>query len=526
MFSRVAVGGDWHSLRADQTGSKMKSNVNMNIADVLIIGGGVNGTGIARDAAGRGVSVVLVEQGDLASATSSASTKLFHGGLRYLEQYDFLLVRKALKEREILLRNMPHISRPMRFVLPHVKGMRPAWMLRIGLFIYDHLGGRSMLPGTSVVDLRTDMAGRSLKAGLRRAFEYSDGWVDDARLVVLNACDAAGRGAQVLSRTKLVSARRDGGNWVAELVDMQTGAAFQIQARALVNAGGPWVNTVIDALEGVAAPDPVRLVRGSHIVVRKLFDHDRPYFFQLSDGRIIFAIPYQDDFTLIGTTDVDHHTDPAKAECSAEEAAYLCRAASDYFAKPVEVSDIVWTYSGVRPLDDTLEGNASTASRDYHIKVSDQNGQAPLISIYGGKITTFRKLSEQAVAKLGAYIELTGQPWTDHTPLPGGDFPMLGCDALAEKLSLDFPFLATASCHRLVSAYGTLAWKMLGEVKTVEGLGLHFGGGLFACEVKWLMSQEFARTAEDILWRRSKLGLVLTPDQVAVLENWLKEARA
>jgi glycerol-3-phosphate dehydrogenase len=291
----------------------MKSNLNTDIADVLIIGGGVNGTGIARDAAGRGASVVLVEQGDLASATSSASTKLFHGGLRYLEQYDFLLVRKALKEREILLRNMPHISRPMRFVLPHVKGMRPAWMLRIGLFIYDHLGGRSMLPGTHVLDLRTDIAGGPLKAGFRRAFEYSDGWVDDARLVVLNACDAADRGAQVLTRTKLVAARREGGHWVADLQDTRTGAVVQKRARALVNAGGPWVNKVIDALDGVVPPDPVRLVRGSHIVVRKLFDHDRAYFFQLPDGRIIFAIPYQGEFTLIGTTDVDHTSDPATA---------------------------------------------------------------------------------------------------------------------------------------------------------------------------------------------------------------------
>ena len=504
----------------------MKSNLNTDIADVLIIGGGVNGTGIARDAAGRGASVVLVEQGDLASATSSASTKLFHGGLRYLEQYDFLLVRKALKEREILLRNMPHISRPMRFVLPHVKGMRPAWMLRIGLFIYDHLGGRSMLPGTHVLDLRTDIAGGPLKAGFRWAFEYSDGWVDDARLVVLNACDAADRRAQVLTRTKLVAARREGGHWVADLQDTRTGAVVQKRARALVNAGGPWVNKVIDALDGVVPPDPVRLVRGSHIVVRKLFDHDRAYFFQLPDGRIIFAIPYQGEFTLIGTTDVDHTSDPATAECSAEEAAYLCRAASDYFSQAVAVSDIVWTYSGVRPLDDTLEGNASTASRDYHIKVSDQNGQAPLISIYGGKITTFRKLSEQAVAELGEYIELTGQPWTDHTPLPGGDFPMDGRAALADKLAAGYPFLGLEVCRRMVSAYGTLAWKMLGDAKTTDDLGQDFGGGLFGCEVRWLVAREFALTAEDILWRRSKLGLVVSPAQAAVLDGWLKEVGA
>ncbi len=493
------------------------------ITDVLIVGGGVNGAGIARDAAGRGLSVTLVEQGDLASATSSASTKLFHGGLRYLEQYDFLLVRKALKERQILLRMMPHIAHPMRFVLPHVKGMRPAWMLRVGLFIYDHLDLGQTLPKTRMLRLRSDVAGQALKPHLTRAFEYSDGWVDDARLVVLNARDAADRGARILTRTRLEHARRDGAEWLADLHQTDTGNRVRIRARALINAGGPWVNRVIDTLEGVVPPDPVRLVRGSHIVVKKLFDHDRAYFFQLPDGRIIFAIPYQGEFTLIGTTDVDHQGDPSVAVCSKEEAEYLCRAASDYFARPVVPADIIWTYAGVRPLDDTLEGSASKASRDYHIKVSDKDGTAPLISIYGGKITTYRKLAEQAVAELAPYVELSGLPWTDHAPLPGGDFAAADRAAVIAALSADHPYLDATTCARLIAAYGTLAGKMLGEATSMADLGRDFGAGLTACEVNWLRRREWAVTAQDILWRRSKLGLRVIPEQAAELDIWLKE---
>lgn len=494
------------------------------IADVLIVGGGVNGTGIARDAAGRGLSVVLVEQGDLASATSSASTKLFHGGLRYLEQYDFLLVRKALKEREVLLRMMPHIAHPMRFVLPHVKGMRPAWLLRFGLWIYDHLGGRSTLPGTRVLDLREDQAGQALKPVFRRAFEYSDGWVDDARLVVLNARDAADRGARILTRTRMTGAKRDQASWLVETQDID-GNVIPLRARTLINAGGPWVNKVIDAMQGVASPDPVRLVRGSHIVVKKLFDHDRAYFFQLADGRIIFAIPYQTDFTLIGTTDVDHQNDPGQAECSADEAAYLCRAASEYFQNPVKPADIVWTYAGVRPLDDTLEGSASKASRDYHFKISDQNGQMPLISVYGGKITTYRKLAEQVVAELAPYVELTGLPWTDHAPLPGGDFAFGDRAELAKRLEKDYSFLTIRTVQRLIAAYGTEAWKVLGDATTAKDLGTDFGAGLSEREVVWVMTREWAMTSEDILWRRSKCGLWFTKKQIAQLDHWLNKAK-
>jgi len=500
----------------------MNKNNGNDRVDVLVVGGGVNGAGIARDAVGRGASVMLVEQGDLASGTSSASTKLFHGGLRYLEQYDFMLVRKALKEREILLRNTPHIAHAMRFVLPHMPGMRPAWMLRIGLFIYDHLDMGQSLPKTRVLDLRSDPAGVPLKPIFRRAFEYSDGWVDDSRLVVLNARDAADRGAQILTRTKLTAARREGGEWIADLTDLRSGRSFQQRAAVLVNAGGPWVNRVVDELKGVVSPDPVRLVRGSHIVVPKLFDHDRAYFFQLADGRIIFAIPYEGAFTLIGTTDVDHKGDPSEVVCTQEEAAYLCSAASNYFARAITPEDIVWTYAGVRPLDDTLEGNASKASRDYHLKVSDTDGKAALISIYGGKITTYRKLAEQAVAHLAPYIQLSGRPWTERAPLPGGDF--VDRAAQEAKLQAEYPFLTAQNCARLIRCYGTLAEAVLGEAKHAADLGEDFGAGLTEREVHWLQLHEWAETAEDILWRRTKTGLHMDAAQRARLADWLAEA--
>jgi glycerol-3-phosphate dehydrogenase len=490
--------------------------------DLLIIGGGVNGAGIARDAAGRGLSVVLCEQGDLGCATSSASTKLFHGGLRYLEQYAFGLVRKALKEREVLLAMMPHISRPMRFVLPHVKGMRPAWLLRLGLFIYDHLGGRKLLPGTRVLDLRKDLAGVALKPGFRRAFEYSDGWVDDARLVVLNAVDAADRGAEVLTRTRVESARREGDYWVVLLRDLRSGQQSERRARVLVNAAGPWVN-LVDGVVGAAEPDPIRLVRGSHIVVPKLFDHDRAYFFQNADGRILFAIPYEEDFSCIGTTDVDHAGSPADVRCSDEEIAYLCAGVSEYFAHPVCPEDVVWTYAGVRPLDDDSGVSAAKASRDYHIRVNDLDGRAALLSVYGGKITTYRKLAEQAVAELAPYVELSGLPWTHHTPLPGGDFPFDGRSRLVSRLRTDYPFLAAQQARRLVRAYGTLAWKLLGDASSAADLGEDFGAGLSAREVNWLRDHEWAETVEDILWRRTKCGLHMSQTQVNRLSEWLKE---
>ncbi len=361
------------------------------IFDLVIIGGGVNGCGIARDAAGRGLRVLLCEQGDLAQATSSASTKLFHGGLRYLEFYEFRLVREALIEREVLLRAMPHISWPLRFVLPHHKGLRPAWLLRLGLFIYDHLGGHKILPPTRTLDLTADPAGAVLKEGFRKGFEYSDCWVEDSRLVVLNARDAAARSAEVLTRTRCEAAVREGGLWQVELRDVETGAARTVVARGLVNAGGPWVDDVIRNRVREDTPDRIRLVRGSHIVTRRLFDHDRPYIFQQSDGRIIFAIPYETDFTLIGTTECDHDGDPGVAVCTADEIAYLCGAASEYFKAPVTEEDVVWSYSGVRPLYDDGASSATQATRDYVLKVVDRDRTAPLLNVFGGKITTYRR---------------------------------------------------------------------------------------------------------------------------------------
>lgn len=485
------------------------------IYDILVIGGGVNGAGIARDAAGRGLSVMLVEIGDLASATSSASTKLFHGGLRYLEHYAFSLVRKALIEREVLLKNMPHIARPMRFVLPHAKGMRPAWLLRLGLFIYDNLGGRKLLPGTRVLNLKTDLAGMALKPSFRRAFEYSDGWVDDARLVVLNAVDAADKGAVIRTQTSVTSAKRQGDLWQVSLDDEV------VQARALVNAAGPYVPDVGRSIDGVADPDPIRLVRGSHIVVPRLFTHDRAYFFQNPDGRIMFAIPYEEDFTLLGTTDVDHESGLSDVTCSKEEIAYLCAAASEYFAEEVKPEAVVWTYAGVRPLDDAGEGNAASASRDYHLNL--EGNTAPLVSVYGGKITTYRKLSEQVMDLLAPTFPKAGKHWTHDAPLPGGNFPYDGRADLARKIQAEFPFLETPQARRFARLYGTEAFRMLDGVTDANGLGQSFGAGLTALELRWQIRREFARCASDVLWRRTKLGLRLNAKETKTLESWMEK---
>src|SRR5947209_16142207 len=373
------------------------------VYDLAIIGGGINGCGIARDAAGRGLSVLLAEQGDLAGATSSASTKLIHGGLRYLEHYEFRLVREALIEREVLLKAAPHIIRPLRFVLPHHRGLRPWPILRLGLFLYDHLGGRKILPPTRSLDLSRDPAGTPLKPEFVRAFEYSDCFVDDARLVVLNARDAADKGAEIRTRTRATEIRQADGIWTVGMVDTLTGARSQVQARALVNAGGPWVEDVLGRGAGVNAKAKVRLVQGSHIVVRKLYDHDRAYMFQNADGRIIFVIPYQDDFTLIGTTDRDYDGDPSKVKATAEEIQYLCAAASEYLAKAVTPDDVVWTYSGVRPLYDDGASEAKAATRDYVFEL-DTPGGVPLLSIYGGKITTYRRLAEEALERLAPFL--------------------------------------------------------------------------------------------------------------------------
>jgi glycerol-3-phosphate dehydrogenase len=498
------------------------------IFDLLIVGGGVNGCGIARDAAGRGNSVLLCEMNDLASGTSSYSTKLVHGGLRYLEYYEFRLVREALIEREILWGIAPHIIRPLRFVLPHHDGLRPAWLLRLGLFLYDHIGGRHLLPPTRSVDLSRDEVGKPLVPHrYRRGFEYSDCFVDDARLVVLTARDAADHGAEICTRTRAAQIRQVDGIWEVTLESALSGERSTVRGRVLVNAGGPWVEQVLAAGSGVNARAKVRLVQGSHIVVRKLYEHDRAYMFQNSDGRIVFVIPYQEDFTLIGTTDRDYDGDPTKVKASAEEIEYLCHSVSEYLANPIKSEDVVWTYAGVRPLYDDGASEAKAATREYVFEL-DTPGGAPLLSIYGGKITTYRRLAEEALEKLAPYLHGTkaGEGWTGKAPLPGGDMAVSAVAALSAELMRNYPFLPAAHANRLAHAYGARAGKVLGDAKSIDDLGQSFGASLTEAEVRYLMSQEWACTAEDIVWRRSKLGLRLTPLEISAIDNWISAHRA
>ncbi|WP_375255739.1 glycerol-3-phosphate dehydrogenase [Yoonia sp.] len=506
--------------------------------DIFVIGGGINGCGVARDAAGRGLNVGLAEMNDLAWATSSASTKLFHGGLRYLEYFEFGLVRKALIEREVLLKNMPHISWPMRFVLPYhedmrfdtntptskllstimpwMKGRRPAWLIRLGLLMYDNLGGREILPGTKTVDLTQGPEGAPLKGKFTKAYEYSDCWIEDSRLVVLNARDAEERGATIMTRTKVISATRIDGHW--EIVTEHDGVQATHTARALVNAGGPWVEDVVREVARLNTSEGVRLVRGSHIVTRKLFDHDKSYFFQGEDGRITFAIPYETDFTLIGTTDAEHENLAEKPYATDEEQNYLCAFATQYFEKPVTRDEIVWTYSGVRPLYDDGAKSATAATRDYVLSLDD-NG-APLLNIFGGKITTYRKLAENALKKLIPLVG-GGVPWTRDAALPGGDFKVAERDQLVADLLGSYPFLTPTWALRLIKGYGTQARDILGAAKAPDDLGRDFGATLTEAEVKWLMAREYAVRAEDVVWRRTKLGLRLTQDQIDALDIYM-----
>lgn len=492
--------------------------------DVFVIGGGVNGTGIARDAVGRGHSVMLAEMHDLASGTSSAATKLVHGGLRYLEHYEFRLVHESLVEREVLWASAPHIIWPLRFVLPYEKNLRPAWLLRLGLFLYDHLGGRKLLPGTRTLDLTRDPAGRPLKPGHKVAFEYSDGWVDDARLVALNARDAADKGARVVTQTKVTAAHRKGDLWQVEMTGPQ--GTETVSARLLVNAAGPWVDHVIRDTVGRTEAHHVRLVKGSHIVVNKLFDHDRCYFFQNADGRIFFAIPYEGDYTLIGTTDMDYDGDPTGVRISDEEIDYLCAAASEYFVKPVTRAEIVWTYSGVRPLFDDGASAAQEATRDYVLKTEGEAGEAPLINIFGGKLTTHRRLSEQVVDRIDGLLGKKGPRWTRGAHLPGGNFPPTAFDAEVRKLAAKKSSLDPAFVRRLVRAYGTLTVDVLGDAQSTAELGEHFGTTLYAREVDYLMDREWARTADDVLWRRSKQGLRFNAHEKAELARYMAERLA
>lgn len=493
-----------------------------SVRDIFVIGGGINGCGIARDAVGRGFSVFLAEMNDLASGTSSGSTKLIHGGLRYLEFYEFRLVREALMEREVLWKNAPHIIWPMRFVLPYAKGLRPAWLIRLGLFLYDHIGGRKLLPATRTLDMASDPAGKPLKPLFKKAFEYSDGWVNDARLVALNARDAADRGATIRTRTKVVGARRENGLWTIKIENLQNGETEEVKARLLVNAAGPWVDHVLSGVVGLNDVHNVRLVQGSHIVIAKKFDDPRAYFFQNKDGRIIFAIPYEDEFTLIGTTDQDYPGDPHEVKISETEIDYLCAAASEYFAQPVKRSDIVWTYSAVRPLYDDGASKAQEATRDYVLKADGGEGSAPIVNAFGGKITTYRRLSESMLEKIEGFLGKRGKPWTANAPLPGGDFPATGFDAQVARLKTAYPFLDARLARRLTRLYGTRAQALLGLAKSNAELGRNFGGDLYEAEVRYLVENEWALTAEDVLWRRTKRGLHLNREQVATLDEFMR----
>jgi glycerol-3-phosphate dehydrogenase len=483
--------------------------------DLIVIGGGVNGAGIARDASGRGAKVLLLEARDLAGGTSSASTKLVHGGLRYLEHYEFGLVREALDERETLWRIAPHIVRPLRFILPVSEGMRPAWMLRAGLFLYDHIGGHGGLPSTESIDLAEHEAGAALVPGLARGFEYSDGWVDDARLVVLNALDARERGTEVRTRTPVTSARREGEVWRVEA------PAGEFMGRALVNAGGPGADDVA-RLAGQAPAYGIRRVRGSHIVVPKLFDHGFAYIFQQPDGRIVFAIPYERAFTLVGTTDRDHEGSPFDVEPAADEVAYLCEAANRQFRRQVTPADVVHAYAGVRALVDDGSDKPEAASRGYHLPLSAPEDGAPLLGVYGGKITSYRALAEEAVDALAERLPaLSGPAWTGETPLPGGDFPQGSQDELIAILRAGYPFLDATDATRIARAYGTRARDWLGMATGWADLGRAFGAGLSEAEVEYLRGVEWAQTAEDVLWRRSKLGLHMSPAEQTALAEYL-----
>jgi glycerol-3-phosphate dehydrogenase len=490
--------------------------------DVLVIGGGINGCGVARDAAGRGFSVLLAEMADLGSGTSSWSTKLIHGGLRYLEHYEFRLVRESLRERERLWASAPHVVRPLRLVLPHQAGLRPTWLLRLGLFLYDHIGGRHRLPATRTIDLRRDPLGRALRPGFSTAFEFSDCWADDVRLVVLNARDAAARGASIRTRTRVKAARREGDLWSVTLEDQRSGECEVVHARCLVNAAGPWIDRVISTALGAerdARPN-VRLVQGSHIVVPRRFDDPRAFFFQAADGRVIFAIPYEDAFTLIGTTDSDYTGDPQAAKATEAEIAYLCDAASGYFAEPVRPEDVVWAFSGVRPLYDDGASKAQEATRDYVLRTE---GSPAVINIFGGKLTTFRRLAEAVLERVEGALGRRGPRWTGEASLPGGDFPMQGLGDLVAGLGARHPWLPPGEAWRLARLYGTEARKILGDARGPDDLGRQFGAGLTEAELRHLVEREWAETGEDVLWRRTKLGLRVEPDEAARLDAFVRD---
>jgi glycerol-3-phosphate dehydrogenase len=482
--------------------------------DLAVVGGGIHGCGIARDAAGRGLKVLLVEQGDLGSATSSASTKLIHGGLRYLEHFAFRLVREGLAERELLLELAPHLVHPIRLILPRVPSARPAFVLKLGLWLYDRIGGHSSLPPSRTLDLADDPAGAPLRPGFRVAFEFSDCTVDDARLVIANAISARDKHAVIRTRTRCVAARREEGAW--HLVLQSEGQREIVTARALVNAAGPWAGHFIENVARRPARTRLKLVKGSHIVVPRLHAHERAYLLQNDDGRVVFAIPYARTYTLIGTTDVPVAGDPAQVSASADEILYLCRAVGAFFRAGIEPSRIVWTYAGVRALLDDGSARPSETTRDYKIEVDGDYGEPPIVSVFGGKLTTYRRVAEQAVDKLGHWFVL-GPAWTETAPLPGGDFTG-GIERLIAELSAAHPYLAAPLARRLAFAYGTRAPRILGNAKRIEDLGPKIVGDLHAAELDYLRREEWARAAEDVLWRRTKLGLGAGAAEVTALK--------
>lgn len=494
----------------------------MSSCDLLVIGGGINGVGVAADAAGRGLSVILCEKDDLANHTSSASSKLIHGGLRYLEQIELKLVHEALREREILLQKAPFLVHPLSFVLPHDKHLRPVWEIRLGLFLYDRLTRRKLLKSSRKLSLRQVPEGKPLKEEFKLGFEYTDCRTDDARLVVINAQAALAKGAAILTRTQCQSAVRQADHWTVQLYDSVNKKNHAVKAKAIVNAAGAWVSEILQQVTHTAASSQIRLIKGSHFVIPKLYEEDHAYILQNEDKRVVFVIPYQQDFTLIGTTDVPFTADPNKVEISAEEIQYLCDSVNYYFSQQITAADIRWSYAGVRALYDNHEEKAQKITREYHLEINDRNGHAPIVSIFGGKITTYRALAERVMQKLKPYFPKMGPTWTAKAPLPGGDIN-ISFDEFVAKMLQQYASLPASLVQRYASSYGTQLHHILKHVQSVKDLGQHFGSDLYEKEVLYLIANEWAMTAEDILWRRSKLGLFLTNEQQKQLQAYLNK---
>jgi glycerol-3-phosphate dehydrogenase len=488
--------------------------------DLLVVGGGINGAGIARDAAGRGLKVLLCEQHDLAQHTSSTSSKLVHGGLRYLEQYEFRLVSESLGEREVLLRAAPHIVRPMRFVMPHVPELRPAWMIRAGLFLYDYLARRDTLPGSHGIDLRMPPYNNGLKTGLAKGFIYSDCWVDDARLVIANARAAADLGATILTRTTCIAARREGSRWYATLQN-DGNTLLEMSCAALINATGPWAKEFINNNMGLNTPFGLKLVKGSHIIVPRIYAGEHAFILQNDDRRVVFVYPYQEKYTLIGTTDIEHRGAPGACEASAEEIDYLCRAANRYFSRELTPADVVWNYCGIRPLFDDGEKNVSKVTRDYTLRVDGDAQAAPVLSVFGGKITTYRKLAEHVLEKIVPWFPQMTAPWTEQALLPGGDLCASTFDEFVAQVQIDYPSLPEELIRHLAQRHGSATRAVLGDATTVENLGEYFGDNLYAREVNYLMTREWANSAEDVLWRRTKAGINVNSSQKQLLTLYM-----